>query len=214
MGSFANLTVALDDIIDEDWGNEVRDRVVHEYANATARDAEITAPSEAMVSYQADTKVIRYHNGTVWVPLPGTIIARGNRVSSSTTTTTEVGVLRLPVGTLAAGVTYLIQTSPMLMACTAGATLGGYLRYTTDGSTPTTASTALVQAQVDIVVSYQSLVLSALYTPATAVDLTLLLTCARAAGSGNAFIAGATATPIDLWVTVTQQDIGDTGVDI
>lgn len=201
-------------VITSAWGNSIRDQGFTSFADQTTLNAQVPAPAQGRACYLEDTDTIIYHNGTVFVPFPGTAIARGNRVSSSTTTTTEVGVLRLPVGTLAAGVTYLIRTSSMLMACTASATLGGYLRYTTDGSNPTTASTAMIQAQVDVVVSYQSLVLSALYTPATAVNLTLLLTCARAAGSGNASIAGGAATPIDLWVTVAQKDPGDTGVDI
>jgi hypothetical protein len=174
----------------------------------------VVAPVEGMIADIANSDYLVRYNDTVWVPWSGAIIARGNRVSSSTATTTEVGVLRLPVGTLAAGVTYKICSSSMLIACTAGATVGAYLRYTTDGSSPTTGSTAMIQAQVDIAVSYQSLSLAVLYTPASAVNLTLLLTCARVSGSGNASIIGASATPIDLWVEVSAKDVGDTGVDI
>lgn len=205
--------VAAGTVIAASWGNAVRDQGIVTFPNAGTRDSTVT-PTTGRYADVADTGLLTRGNGTVYVPIPGTLIKRADRQSSSTATATEAGVVRLAVGTLAAGVTYKICTTPLLMACSAGATVDAIIRYTTDGSTPSTSSTIMDLARVDVVASYQSASMSFLYTPATAVNLTLLLTCARSAGSGNAFIAGSSATPTGLWVEVKNLDPGDTGVDI
>lgn len=145
------------------------------------------------------------------------IIARGRRTTTSTGTTTIVGVLRLDDVPVLAGYTYRVYTSNLRLT---GGTNDGVevtLRYSTDGSTPTTASTAMATAGVQITNTavYEDAMLSVSYTPSTDQVLSVLLCVARVSGSaGNAAIGGATTFPIELFIENGGLDVGNTGTSI
>lgn len=149
--------------------------------------------------------------------LGGTLIARGRRETNSTTTTSEVGVLRLDDIPILAGRTYIIDTSSLSMdGNTANDILRATIRYTTDGTTPTTSSTILVLAQELQANASFSVFCNprASYTPAGNETLSLLLTVARATGAGTVGMVGSATNPIELFVIDMGEDVGDTGTDI
>jgi hypothetical protein len=150
-------------------------------------------------------------------PLPLGIIARGNRTTNSTTTTTEVGVLRLDDIPMYADRTYKIWTSALTLDTSVAADVAAAnLRYTTDGSTPTTSSTILTAAQAPLAnaTSGNSVTIIIDYSPATDTLFSVLLTVTRVSGTGNISIAGAATAPIDMVIEDIGQDPTDTGVDI
>jgi hypothetical protein len=174
---------------------------------------------ESMMVYQRDLDKIKVHNGSAWVTLEtaGSIIARARRTTTSTTTTTEVGVLRLDDIPIKANRTYHIITSS-LQVTSSGATdgLSANMRYTTDGSTPTTSSTILNYSRdgQDNSTTGMSQVVSVSYTPTVDETLSLLLSIQRVSGSGNAQISGSATNPIEILVIDLGPDVTDTGVDI
>jgi hypothetical protein len=149
--------------------------------------------------------------------LPLGIQARGNRTTSSTTTTTEVGVLRLDDIPIYAGRTYRIWTSPLrLDTSVANDVARANIRYTTDGSTPTTSSTVMTNAQALLanIADGDSVDICIDYSPSADELLSLLLCVARQSGTGNISIIAASTTPINMVVEDIGLDPTDTGTDI
>jgi hypothetical protein len=178
-----------------------------------------TVPGAGARVYQVDTGWWWTSNGTSWCLQPGQIIARANRTTDSSTTTSEVGVLRLPVGTIPAGQNVQISTSDLfLTSSAAGDVVSANIRYTTDGSNPSTASARLANGAARHRVGFQNYAQSApiqgTYAPVSDSNLTVLLTVSRLAGSGNAFIDTETGVEIEMIATAMGTDPGDTGVDI
>jgi hypothetical protein len=149
---------------------------------------------------------------------PGRVIARGRRTSSPTQITAETGVLRIDDVPITGGRLYWIGTGPVgLDVAVAGDTVRISLRYTTNGATPTTASTLLTFAQADVADAgaSTSLPVGAFYAPPADQTLSVLLTHSRSAGAGG--VVGAVAGtdfPIDLYIVDCGVDPGDTGTDI
>ena len=149
--------------------------------------------------------------------LPRGIIARGNRVTNSTGTTTEVGVLRLDDIPMYAGRTYRIWTSPLwLDTSVANDVVAVNLRYTTDGSTPSTSSTIMTAAEAVLPnASFPNSVgISIDYSPSTDTLFSVLLTVTRASGTGTVLITGSATNPIDVVIEDIGLDPTDTGTDI
>lgn len=143
------------------------------------------------------------------------IVAWGNRTTNSSTTTTEVGVLRIDNIPIVNGRAYRIWTSPMqvysnitndvvdakIRTNTAGAATTGSAQLGASlGNVQTSTGTSFPEARTG----------QWIYNSATTGSLSILLSVARRTGSGNAQILGG----MDLVV----EDIGlvqpDTGVDI
>lgn len=148
-------------------------------------------------------------------PLPLGVVARGNRTTSTASLAAETGVLRVSA-TVYAGRLYRIATTPLFLGGSAGATIAGILRYTTDGTNPTTSSTVLAAAS-GTPTSYtaQAVPVVGWFTPAANQTLKVLLTCARTGGTGNFNMStSATYPSIDLVIEDCGVDPGDSGVDI
>lgn len=150
----------------------------------------------------------------------GGIIARGNRGSVSTGTTATAatsaqGVLRLSCPMLS-GRAYKVEALPFGVYCTAAATVGAQLTYTTNGTTPAATSTLLKfgQRQVPTASEVQTLDISGIYVPSSDLTFGVLLSLWRVSGSGTAQMYGASTWPIELLVTDLGVDTGDVGVDI
>lgn len=147
----------------------------------------------------------------------GTIIARTQRTSDSTGTTTEVGVVQLESVPVKSGRAYWIGCSTLSVSGGAADVVGVRIRYTTDDSTATTSSTSLKYQQTTIRTGTpdEPLAVGVWYFPSADQNLSLLLTCARIAGiAGNALIQGGSDIPIQLLVVDCGIDPGDTGITL
>lgn len=217
-GDYTALTPVVPGAVLSTWGTDVRDSVVLRFASAAARDSalsSLTSAEEGMIAYIKDVDQITLWNGTRWVPIPGTVIARGTRPSTSTTTTSEVGVLWIPAA-VKAGQLYSINTCGLLLySTTARDTTEAALRYTTDGSTPTTSSTRLATIGGYVDYASSSIPHRAFYVPTSDCTLKVLLTVGRAAGSGTvSMVASSNYPTIDLTVIAHGKDQGNVGTNI
>lgn len=212
--SYTDLTTTTGSTIATTWGNSVRDRVVNPLASAAARDSAISSPAEGMLEYLKDVDQFTFYTGARWTALPGTIIARGNRTSSSSTTTTEVGVIRISAS-LKSGQTYFITTSPLRMNSTASDYVFGRIRFTTDGSTPSTSSTILSTIVGPTGFAQTTTPFLAKYVPSSDITFGCLLTTGRFAGTGTCGLITDSSNPdIDLMIVAAGTDPTDTGTDI
>ncbi len=145
----------------------------------------------------------------------GTGIARGRRTTTSSTTTTEVGVLRL-TASVRAGRAYMISTSPLRLNSTVSDDrIYAIVRHTTNGTTPSVASTPLHTITALMRSSVPSLPMLFPYVASTDHTLGLLLCVGRWTGTGTVSIVTDASMPtIDLTVVDLGVDPGDTGVDI
>lgn len=196
------------------WGNRIRDQVISTVANLAAAPG---SPVEGQHIYTQDTDMVHYYDGASWCPLAGQCIARGNRTTSSSTTTSEVGVLRLDDIPLKAGQLYIIQTSSMFLgSTTSGDGIGATLRYTIDGSTPNpTTSTRLASIHALAGSSSPALPLIAKYIPGSNLDFSVVLTVVRWSGSGTVSMGTDANHPdIDLMIIAAGAAPADTGTDI
>lgn len=145
------------------------------------------------------------------------IVAWGRRPSDSSTTTSEVGVLRVDNIELESGYQYQVWTSALLLDTdVSNDEVGAQLRYSTSG-TATTSSTIMPgsDARERLTDSNfpESENIDTIYTPSADETMSVLLTVRRVAGTGNAVLRannGAT----DLVVRRIGPAVSDTGVDV
>jgi hypothetical protein len=145
------------------------------------------------------------------------VATRGERTTGSSTTTSTVGVLRLDDIPLAAGRVYKICTSALNLDTSVDAdVVRAEMRYTTDGSTPTTASTAMMLGAMKLAAAAaaQPVVLQRTYSPASAETLSLLMCVNRVSGTGSVSILGDPTFPIQMWVEDGGLDPGDVATEI
>lgn len=149
-------------------------------------------------------------------PLPLGVLARARRETSSTTTTTEVGVLRLDDVLVYLGRSYRVSWAALGDSSVANDVIQANARYTTDGSTPTTSST-IMQLTTDLQVNASTSVSlngEVVYTPTADETLSVLLSAQRTAGTGSVGLIGSATFPIQLVVEDVGPDVTDTGVDV
>jgi hypothetical protein len=149
----------------------------------------------------------------------GTIIARGRRTTSTTTTTTSLGVLRLDDIPITSGRAYSVHTSGLALdGGTTAAVALAIIRYTTDGSTPTTSSNQFPGGWTRDVTTNTTdgpiHATGAIYVPSSDETLSLLLCIQSGNGAVAVQMLGDATFPIDMWVVDHGTDPGDTGVDI
>lgn len=149
--------------------------------------------------------------------LAGTFIDYALRTSNSTASASEQGVLYTGGGPALAGRRYRIYTNEMgADSSVANDTIRINLRYTTDGSTPTTSSTLLSRGQareVDAAIpAYVSA--SGTFVPSSDCTLRVLLTTSRAGGTGLVGVNGGANDPIEIMVEDKGEDTGDSGTDV
>lgn len=211
-------------VVHEDLANLVEQMMqgdVMRFATTAARTAAFAtlgfSPPNGAMSHLLDAHRFEWFNGTSWCPMPGQRIARGRRESNSTTTTTEVGVLRLDDHAVIAGVSYTVHTSAVLpFSSVANDYIGVNVRYTTDGSTPSTASTAMIATQMRCTGAggNETSKITVGYVPATDLTLSLLLTISRVSGTGSVGLTGSATAPIELFLDSAGWDPGDSGTDV
>lgn len=148
------------------------------------------------------------------------IVRRARRVTNSTGTTTEIGVERLDDIPILAGRCYEISTTTLIIDGTSdGGQIAAHIRYTTDGSTPTTASPIIPGGNTQFrqaanAVTESAAPICTTYTPVADETLSLLLTVRNFAGGGTVAMAADSINIIEMRVKDLGPDPGDTGVDI
>lgn len=150
-------------------------------------------------------------------PLPLGVLMWGNRTSNSTTTTTEVGVLRLDDQPVYLGRWYTIGCGNLVLGSSvANDDVAARIRITTDGSTPSTSSTQIagIQQRILNTTNLPELPQTTVYVPTADEILSVLLTVARVAGTGNASIISNSSHPINLFIIDMGPAPGDSGTDI
>lgn len=188
--------------------------------NEAARppSAEVTG---GQLVWTMDNKKLWMWNDTIYVqtfPNALGMIARGNRTTSKTFSGTEVGVIRLDSVAVLANRAYLIMTSSLdVQVATAGDTGLVRIRFTTDGSSATTSSTLMFEADVNAnstFVPANSAVMNVVYIPGSDLNLSVLLCLNRSGGAGNVTMNGSATKPIEIYVIDMGPAPADTGVDI
>lgn len=146
------------------------------------------------------------------------LIARASRTSNSSgATSSEVSVLELDSIPVKSGRSYRVECPSLHVSGGAADVVGIRIRYTVDDSTPTNSSTELRYRQTTIRTGTpdEPLDLVGHYFPSSDVNLSVLLTVARIAGSaGSAVIVGASTKPIQILIYDTGTDPGDTGISL
>lgn len=149
--------------------------------------------------------------------LPGQVIARGLRVSSSTAASAETGVLRVDDIPVTSGRLYYIATNPMSIDTSVSAdTVRVLLRIDETGADATTASTtiALNQRVLTNAASAETIIVGTYRAASASGTWSVLLSHVRQTGTGNVQLVGGATTPIELFVIDCGVDPGDTGVDL
>lgn len=189
------------------------------YRTASYRDMCLRAnPGEGARCWIADVEAVSVSTGTAWTWASGTNIANADRTTNSDTTTTETEVLLLAPGTIKAGQGVTITTSPIFHYSTvAGDIVNCRIRYTTDGTTPTTTSPILLggytQKRLGSAGIDESETIDTFYTTAADVTLKLMITVGRASGSGSVGLICGSGKNLRLRVTAGGKWPAATGYD-
>lgn len=213
-------TVVAGTTITASWANaNVRDQVVTPFASASARSSAITVPVNGMLTYLADVRRFEAYDSvvTAWVPLPGQIIAHGQRdTSSASSSTTELGVVRFDIPVVNGCMYWLASNSICLASSASGDTIRGTFRYTIDGSVPTITSPILTStALTQTAFTQEAAPILGKYIATFTGSLRVLLTVARTGGTGSiSMIVTGNNPSIDVMAESKGIAPADTGVDI
>jgi hypothetical protein len=150
----------------------------------------------------------------------GKVLAWGRRITDSTASVgAVVGVLRLDDVPVSSGRAYrIVATGVHLDSNVTNDALAVQIRFTTDGTVPTIASTILpgstVYGRLITLNSAETKVSEAHYEPATNQTLSVLLCVQRLAGTGNALLHASANDALDLKIIDVGGAVTDTGVDV
>lgn len=149
--------------------------------------------------------------------LPGNVIKRGSRPTTSTAASGAQGVLRVDSIALKAGRRYLIRTNTLIIRSTVANDRGTARLSMSTSGTATTGSTLYAAANtpnIDSTVDGAELKPGFFYTPAIDETASVLLWTQRLSGTGNITLAVTGGITIDLEVIDCGVDPGDSGTDI
>lgn len=136
-------------------------------------------------------------------------IARGQRTTNPAAFTAETGVLRIDDVPMIAGRLYRVAVGPIYVTSTTGTDDWiGRLRWTADGSTPTTSSATLELVVQDV---FQTTTMEAYIADLVDFTFSVTLTLARQAGVGNLTLDAATQ-PVRMVIQDIGRDPGNVGV--
>lgn len=147
------------------------------------------------------------------------LAVRGKRTTSSSTTTTEVGVLRVDGIPLTAGHVYRVSSGTLLLdTSTNNDAVDARIRYDNTGASATTSSTtmpgALFRVRLADNAVAESGIIVCTYTPASNETLSILLTVGRFSGAGNENIFGDGTATIEIFCEDYGTDSGNVGISI
>lgn len=148
-------------------------------------------------------------------------IARARRTnnSSASTSTTSVGVLRLDDKPIKANRAYRITWKASFDVATATDTMRGLIRYTTDGSTPSTSSNLLAgsggETSFTSNATASTVTVSTSYTPVTDEILSVLLCVQHNVGTSSSIMqADGGIFLTEMWIDDMGDDPGNTGTAV
>jgi hypothetical protein len=146
------------------------------------------------------------------------IKALGRRQTTPAATTTIMGVLRLDDIPYVANRAYEVQMNPQMTGSITADSMHATIRYTTDGSTPTTASPILpgasIVSKVVVGTAGETRSVSAIHEAASDQTLSLLACIARISGTGNVTVAADATSEFTVSVIDVGKAVGNTGVSI
>ena len=132
-GSYTALTPPAEgEIIQRQWGLDVRDSCVLRFASASARDSALTgltASDEGLMAYLQDTNVITVYTGAAWVdqvntqkfvPVLATSATAGTTNSTSYTSTLTGVATPLAVSFVAACATHCVTVGAFMTMTSTG----------------------------------------------------------------------------------------------
>jgi hypothetical protein len=185
--------------------------------------ANLTAPGDLSVGGNATiTGSLTVASATVGgistASRPRGVLARGRRTTNTTASTgTETPFLRLDDVPISSGRLIKITAATLMHIVTLdNETSAVILRYTTDGSTPTTASTILTSEQVrqpEADFGLTNMVIG-FYAPAGNETLSVLASIKRVSGTSSHSLLGSATQPIDLIIEDVGADPGNTGTSL
>lgn len=150
----------------------------------------------------------------------GRIVNRGQRLTSSSLTsgTTILAVMEVPDTPVKAGRHYHIVSSPIYLDTSVdNDVFRAFLVYTTDGSTPTIASSQLLGSAMNkrltTAASAEHVILDTFYVPSVDETLSLLLCISRSGGTGVGSILCDALQTISIRIYDCGVDTGDMGID-
>ncbi len=146
----------------------------------------------------------------------GVIVARARRVINKTGGATVFGILRLDDIPILQNRAYEVKMVGAIFPASANANADVFMRYTTDGSTPSVSSPTLKQNNVELIraVFVYAFDTSVIYVPSTDQVLSILITCLSTVGGISISGYAAADWPTEITITDLGFDPGDTGVDI
>ena len=146
----------------------------------------------------------------------GSTVARGERPTTSSTTTSETAVLRIDAVPVEVGRVYWVVTSNLFLASSVAAdVITGRIRASTAGAATTASAIVGEGGTTQPTTTAFGVPLRVKYVPGSTGNVSFLLSVARIGGTGNVSIVAATNHPtIDLAVIDGGVDPGDTGVDL
>lgn len=182
-----------------------RTRVGQVYASAAARTSAFSAAgisaAEGMISYLQDVDRWEWHDGTNWVPFPGTRIATASSTGSVTTTgTTETTVLTASGVQLYSGRRYRVQLTARVDVSAAPTTWGVAVKAsanapailaTADGSTSAASGTG-----------QQTYTWSEDFTATGTGTATITATVTKTTGAGDVTLRGPNSSPVGMSLRV------------
>jgi hypothetical protein len=143
------------------------------------------------------------------------IVGYGSRTTNtSTTTTVEIGVLSLSGVPIIEGIAYHIYTSDIIMdSSVANDAMTVALRYTDDGTSPTTSSVLLTSMEHVLggSAAQAKAPMSRTFIATDTFPMNILMTIVRTVGTGNVSLNAITGMPIDITVEAIGVAVADTG---
>jgi len=211
---------------DRDWieaydGTAWRVHGVAACTSTTDRDAAVTNPATGALATTTDTGTLWQRDASAWRALPRGIIARHRRTTSSTTTTTTTqtnaqGVCWL-AATVKTGHLYRIGSPNVGVYTLAAGRARIQHTYTTDGSTPTAASTLLAtsdESETTVGNKVFNRDLHTLYIPGTDHTIKVLLSIWNDVIAGTAGTFATSTWPTEIIIEHIGLDPGSTGTNI
>ncbi|MCW2904700.1 MAG: hypothetical protein JWO67_6965 [Streptosporangiaceae bacterium] len=184
-----------------------------------ARDALVSTPGKTAGAVEARLREVDRKSTVVAASvaaLPSGIVGRNVHPGSPPATAATTAATAQPVLVASApvrnGHVYVISARYAIRN-TVASTAEAWLRYTTDGSTPTTSSAALDTADHQIPAGSipASGGMDATYEPTADGTVSVGLSYFAAVGGGTQTMIGGAGRPIELWITDMGPDPGAAG---
>jgi hypothetical protein len=184
-----------------------------------ARDVVLTTPASTAAQNEQRLRELDRKSAVVAstvVTLPSGIVGRNAHPGSPPATAATTAATAQPVLVASAPVSngrIYVVSARYAIRNTVASTAEVWMRYTTDGTTPTTAAAALdtVDHQIPAGSIPASGGMDATYEPTADGTVSVMLSYFAAVGGGTQTMIGGAGRPIELWITDLGPDPGAAG---